>query len=217
MKDKIFKKSLIAAAVLAAVVMSGCSKKNSASVRTAGRGVPAGAQQLLNNDGTSCAQNQMGKIFDLNASPQFESQVKGFVSATLDPREIGTISGDINNRTGIDFQGSFQFDPQGNLIPASSTVYIKIVDSFVYDKPNGQAPQPYVVEFLSAVAGRIDRNTGQFEVRFDDNYGAIIFKGQVNQQIVEGMVYYENHTAVEGYQKASGVLGNFRGYSCMIK
>lgn len=218
MKTSIFSKYTVAAALIAAVVMSGCAKKNTSSVRTAGRGVPEGAQQLMNNNnGTSCTQSQMGKIFDPNASPQFESQVKGFVSATLDPRNLGTISGDINAKTGIDFNGNFQFDPQGNLIPASSTVYIKIVDSYVYEKPNGQSPPPYVVEFSSATAGRIDRNTGQFEVIFEDNYGAIIFSGQYSPQMVQGTVSYQNHTAVQGYEKASGLLGSFRAYSCLIK
>lgn len=213
-----FKKSMMGVLVLAALSLLGCAKNNSSGVRIAGRGAgavpttPAQQQGLPN----SCSNSQMeiGKIFDPYSSPQFESQVKGFVSATMDPQEFGTISGNIYDSTGIDFKGSFQFDSQGNLISESSSLWIKIVDSYVKQTYNGELVQPFIVEFVAANSGIIDRNTRQFKVIFKDNFGEIIFVGRYDNQIAEGEVSYVNNTAVAGYQPASGKLGSFRAYSC---
>lgn len=216
MKNSFFTKSMIGILLLAALSLSGCAKNNSSDVRVAGRNpVPQGPAQTSQNQ-TNCSNPTMvwGKIFDPYASTQFEYQVKSFVSATLDPQALGTISGNIYDRTGIDFQGSFQFDAQGNLIPTSSTVLIKIVDSFVKDGYEGQTFQPYIVEFKAADSGIIDRNTRQFEVHFKDNYGDIVFQGMYNDQIAEGTVSFVNYTAVTGYEPASGTLGAFRSYTC---
>lgn len=223
MNNSFFNKSKRGVLLLAALSLTACAKNNNSSdVRVAGRGgataltAPPAYQQGGQN---TCSNPTMavGKIFDPYSSPQFESQVKSFVSATLDPQALGTISGNIADKTGIDFQGTFHFDSQGRLIPTSSTVKIKIVDSFVYDVyNNGQTVQPYIVEFIAADSGVIDRNTRQFEVRFRDNYGEIIFQGRFDNQIAEGTVTYMNNTAVAGYQAASGTLGSFKAYTCAL-
>lgn len=217
MNNSFFNKSMRGILLIAALALSACGKNNSSDIRIAGRGAtavtPPAHQQ---NTPGSCSDPKMvwGKIFDPYASPQFEYQVKNFVSATLDPQALGSISGNIADKTGIDFQGSFKFDNEGKLLPGSSTVLIKIVDSYVNQPYNGQTVQPYIVEFKAANSGAMDRNTHQFEVRFKDNYGEIIFQGRYDNQIVEGTVSYVNNTAVAGYQPSSGVLGNFKAYTC---
>ncbi|MGZ3770127.1 MAG: hypothetical protein ACXVCP_17965 [Bdellovibrio sp.] len=214
---KFFNKSVTGTLMLVALLSAGCAKNQSNDVRVAGRNGIA-AQGALNGVPTTCTSDTQswGKIFDPYASSQFEYQVKNFVSATLDPQSLGTISGNIYDSTGIDFQGSFKFDAQGNLVKESSTVLIKIVDSFVKQVFEGQVVQPYVVEFKAADYGMINRNTRQFEVRFRDSYGDIVFKGNYNDQLAEGTVTYANNTAVDGYSPASGTLGNFRAYTCSL-
>jgi len=217
MSQAFFKKTILGALVAIALSMSACAKKDGSAVRVAGRGTGTGVTQ--SNVATStCANASMawGKIFDANASPQFESQVKGFVSATLDPQSLGSISGNINDKTGIDFTGAFQFDAQGKLVPGSSSVLIKIFDSFVGQVYEGQTIVPYVVEFTSASEGMINRTTRQFTVKFKDTYGEIVFQGQYNSQNVEGIVTYRNSTAVSGYQASQGTLGSFRAYTCAL-
>lgn len=219
MDNSFFKKSMMGVLALAALTLSACAKSNSSDVRVAGRGIdPLVAAQQQQGTQNACSNAQMawGKIFDPYASSQFESQVKSFVSATLDPQSLGTISGNIADKTGIDFQGSFQFDSQGKLIPASSTVLIKIFDSYVGQTYNGQSVQPYIVEFKAANSGFVDRNTRQFEAKFSDNYGDIVFSGRYDNQTVEGTVTYVNNTAIAGYQKASGTLGSFKAYTCAL-
>lgn len=218
MNTSFLNKSVMGVLVVLALSLSACGKKDEgSSVRVAGRGAQTGVSQggITPNTCGSTAMN-WGKIFDPQASPQFENQVKGFVSATLDPQSLGTISGNINDKTGIDFSGSFQFDSQGHLVPGSSTVVIKIFDSYVGQVYNGQTIVPYVVEFTQASEGIIDRTTRQIQVKFKDSYGEIVFQGQYNNNTVEGTVRYQNFTAVSGLQPAGGVLGSFRGYTCSL-
>lgn len=225
MNPAFYSKMILGVLVAIALSMSACAKKDGGAVRVAGRGIRGGTAQgnvsQTNTPGTTaaaCSNSSMawGKIFDPYASAQFESQVKGFVSATLDPQSLGSISGNISDKTGIDFSGSFQFDAQGNLIPASSSVLIKIFDSFVGQVYEGQTIVPYVVEFTAASEGVINRTTRQFTVKFRDAYGEIVFQGQYNNQNVEGTVTYRNTAAVTGYQASSGTLGSFRAYTCAL-
>ena len=218
MNKTFFTKTLMCVSVLASLMMTACAQSDSSAVRVAGRNTTTGTAQnnVALNSTCSNASMNWGKIFDVNSSPQFEAQVKNFVSATLDPQSLGSISGNINDKTGIDFSGTFKFDGQGNLVPGSSSLLIKIFDSFVGQVHEGQTVTPYMIEFTAATEGRIDRNTRQFQIKFRDNYGDITFNGSYNNQIVEGTVAYKNATAVNGYQPTQGTLGNFRAYSCAL-
>jgi hypothetical protein len=218
MNKNLFNQIMLGGIILASLTMTACGQKDDSAVRTAGRTTGAGVTQnnvLLNS---TCANPSMnwGKIFDPVASSQFESQVKGFVSATLDPQNLGSISGNINDKTGIDFAGTFKFDAQGQLVPGSSSVVIKIFDSFVGQVYEGKTIEPYIIEFASATEGRLDRNTRQMSIKFKDNYGEIVFTGQYNASTVEGTVQFVNTTAVAGLQPARGTLGSFRAYTCAL-
>ncbi|WP_374080211.1 hypothetical protein [Bdellovibrio bacteriovorus] len=218
MTKSFFNKSMMGVLVALALSLSACAKKDSSAVRVAGRGASIGVTQGGTTTPNTCGNANMnwGKIYDPNASGQFEAQVKSFVSATLDPQSLGTISGNISDKTGIDFSGSFQFDAQGRLIPASSTVVIKIFDSFVGQVYDGKTVVPYVVEFSQASEGIIDRTTRQIQVKFKDSYGEIVFQGQYDNNTVQGTVHYQNYTAVSGYQPSGGTLGAFRAYTCAL-
>ena len=224
MKTSFFNKSVMTVLALAALFMSACAKKDDSSVRTADRSAVAAAAQSTNTT-NHCADKSAnwGKIFDAaNNSAQFEGQVKGFVSATLDPDNLGTISGDINAKTGVDFCGWFQFDSAGNLVPSSSAVIIKVVDSYANQVINGQTVQPYNVTFSAGTSGTVNHTTRQMDVVFKDNYGELRFQGQYgangDMNLIEGTVYYTNTVAVSGYAVSSGPLGKFRAYrSSLIK
>ncbi|HEY1080496.1 MAG TPA: hypothetical protein VGE46_10365 [Bdellovibrio sp.] len=224
MKTSFFNNSVLTVLALAALLTSACAKKDDSSVRTADRTAIATATQSANTT-NHCAEKSAnwGKIFDpANNSAQFEGQVKGFVSATLDPENLGTIGATIDGKTGVDFCGWFQFDSAGNLVPASSAVIIKIVDSYAGQVINGQTVQPYNVTFSAGTSGTVNHTTRQIDVVFKDNYGEIRFQGQYgangDMNLVEGSVYYTNTVAVSGYAVSSGKLGTFRAYkSSLIK
>lgn len=219
MNSRILKKSVTGVLLLLALSLSACAKKDGSSgVRIAGRGTGTGVTQNNVAVNTTCASAKMsiGKIFDPMASMQFEQQVKGFVSATLDPQGLGSISGNVEDKTGIDFIGAFKFDAQGNLEKESSSLLIKIFDSYVGQVYEGQTIAPYVVEFVSGTEGIINRTTRQFKVTFKDTYGEIVFEGQYDNQEAKGLVSYKNFVSVVGGQPAQGTLGTFRSYTCSL-
>lgn len=212
MKKSFFSKSVMTVLALAALTLSACAKKDDSVVRVAERTTNVTAQDA--NSAGHCANKSVnwGKIFDPNASVQFESQVKGFVSATMDPELLGSISGDINGKTGVDFCGIFKFDSVGNLVPSASAVNIKIFDSYAVDTTLSPQVPPYTVSFSKGMQGYVNHTVRQVDVTFQDDYGVIRFKGEFNDQYVQGLVYYQNKTAVSGFSPSNGeqVLGTFR-------
>lgn len=202
--------------------LSACAKNEGSAVRVAGRqgtvnsGVtPQGSHQCTSGQTTT------GKIFDTSGdSFRFESQVKSFVSATMNPQEFGTISGVITDKTGVDMVASFTFDSSGQLVTSQSAVLIKIFDSYVGQTYNGETVPPYTIQFSTANSGSIDRANRQFTVKFVDSYGEIVFQGRYDNSsangVAEGTVSYTNYTAVSGFSPASGTLGSFRSYTCAL-
>lgn len=215
MNTSFLNKSVMGILVLAALTLSACAKKEDSFGRTAdrtGNGITQ-ANQTVNCQNASQA---WGKIYDQNNSANFETQVKAFVSATLDPNSLGSISGNINDATGVDFNGLFKFDSAGKLIPESSSITIRIFDSYVKQVIDGKTVQPYDVTFTQAKSGTINRNTRQINVLFEDEYGSITITGTYDGQIVQGTVAFRNSVAVTGYTPQSGTLGSFRNYQCAM-
>ncbi len=148
----------------------------------------------------------------------FEQRVKGLVSATLDPSEIGSISGEKNfSRQYISMAGSFKFDNSGNLQVADTSVQLLINDSLVGTKDaQNVAIEPYSVGFSAATSGSIDRAAKTFKVIFQDSYGSITFQGTYDASMARGRVDYANTQAVSGSTPASGVLGAFYISTCAL-
>lgn len=221
MKKSFLQKSMMGLLALAALGLSACAKKEGGAVRVAGRAVTTTVTTAATVNRCGDPNKSWGKIYDQHSSGNFESQVKSFVSATLDPSTLGTISGNINDPTGIDFSAVLAFDSANQLIPASSTLIIKIFDSYAGQVYNGTTVAPYNVEFNAATEGMIDRTTRQIQAKFKDSYGEIIIQGQYDeatQGMVQGTVYYTNFVAVTGHTPTNGTLGSFRSYACaMIK
>lgn len=218
MKTSFIKKSVMGVLVLTALSLAACAKKDdSASGRSANRQNSAGIAPTQN----SCAAGTQleGKIYDAQASygSNFEQQVKAFVSATLEPDALGTISGNISDATGVDFTASFPFDSNNQLIADSASITIKIFDSYAKQTYNGQVVPPYEVSFSKAKSGTIDRHSRRISVVFEDDYGSITFDGTYDNTYVRGTVSFNNYKSVSGSPQA-GELGDFMIFQCaMIK
>lgn len=218
MNTSILKKASMGLLLFVALGLSACAKKEGSATRVAGRS--NGAAPIPNTPNT-CTQGQsnVGKIYGTDY--RFENDVKGFVSATLSPDQLGQIGYDINSPTGIDFYANFQFDSNGQVVPQNTNVKIRIFDSYSVSQ-NGQPAmvQPYEISALQAHSGSIQRNNGMagsFNVVFKDEYGEFAFNGSVNQNgIASGTVTYRNYVAVSGYSPASGNLGQFTMYACAL-
>jgi hypothetical protein len=218
-KSIFFKKLSVLILVLSSSGLVACSQDNFSTVRTASNGgVDGGNGSAGGGFPTSCSSTTVGKIYDPagGATTNFESQVKAFVSATLNPTLLGTVSGDINASTGIDLKGSWNFDAAGALVTTGAAVSIEIFDSYVGTVSGGETILPYTIDFGSAASGSLNRTTGKFTVVFRDKYGSITFDGTKGSTYSEGTVTFANSTAVSGYSPASGTLGSFKINNCAL-
>lgn len=146
-------------------------------------------------------------------SPQnaFQQATAGFVSAFMDPYELGTVSGSFNADTGIRFNGRVQFDR--GFDPRGSTSYenevrsgrleILIVDSYA---ARGDA-KPIVADGLELVDYYISGKN--IELVFEDSLGTVTLEGAYDNQYFQGVIWYENYEHYDGGQGESWDWGSF--------
>ena len=221
MNKSIFSQISVLLLLLSCSGLVACSQEGFSTIRTASNTSAGGGNGAAGGGAfpTSCSATTVGKIYDPagGASTAFDAQVKSFVSATLNPTLLGSVSGDINASTGIDLKGSWTFDAAGALVSTGAAVSVEIFDSYVGTKDSdGETILPYTIDFSSAFSGSLNRTTGQFTVVFKDGYGSITFTGIKGATYSEGTVTFANSTAVSGYSPASGTLGSFKINNCAL-
>jgi hypothetical protein len=178
------------------------------------------------NTGLTCAtgQSNIGAIYDQNGfsltgGASFEDRVKAFLSATINPSEIGTISSSATDSTGVRFQGVISLATNGQVNLTSTKIEILVYDSYVLNSQyatNGQKYEPIPVRFTSAAEGRFDPTTGAGFVVFRDSYGEVRFDGKYDAQYFSGTVSFKNTQAVSGLTPQQGTLGQFYVARCGI-
>ncbi len=217
--------------LLMMVLFFGCQPKNQGSARQAvTRNANLTANGVLQQN-TTCAVNTSlhGAIYDSTdlmsglSYGSFESRVKGLLSATVDPAEVGAISGLNNDTTGVRFQGVIKIDTNGNVVSAQSQLFLKVYDSYSVSgqtDSNGNAFQPISITFDrlagQSVTGQLNRSTGIGTFIFKDQFGDIRFDGQLsNDGYFKGTVSYRNTvTVMTGQSPSAGTLGQFIIASC---
>lgn len=196
---------------LALFVMAGCNpKKNSVKANVATiSGVTVGTQC------TNTTQNSnVGTIYDQSMSMNFEYQVKGLLSATTNPSEVGSISPNQSDSTGVRFSGRIKLDANGNVIGSQSKVTISVYDSYLLFNTS---LQPIILDLDPNAAGKNVQITGQFStsngdgyISIRDQYGEIRFQGIIDAQRFSGTITYANTTTYNNSgTPASGTLGQF--------
>lgn len=159
-------------------------------------------------------QSAIGTIYDANSSysTTFEQNVKGFLSATTTPSDVGTISSSPNDySTGVRFQAVIKLSQSGSVDLGSSKVSIKVYDSYVAS----QNLTPIAVTINAASAGQFNPQTGVGSVTFKDGYGEVRFDGRIANGYFSGNVSYTNYTTViEGASPSSGQIGQFAIATC---
>ena len=170
------------------------------------------------NTGVTCANgaSTTGQIIDATATAaSFESRVKALLSATISSSEVGPISATASNNTGVIFNGALKLDANGLVTAASSTMSIKVYDSYTLS-----GSDPIALEFSTAkgsqITGQFNMSTGIGYVNFSDNYGIVRFDGTLSAQTFSGVVRFQNTTDVDGGAAQSGTLGQFTVARCGI-
>ncbi|MBC7466694.1 MAG: hypothetical protein H7256_11945 [Bdellovibrio sp.] len=170
------------------------------------------------NTAVTCANgtSAVGQIYDTTATAaSFEARVKALLSATISSSEVGTISATASNNTGVIFNGAIKLDASGNIVAASSSMSIKVYDSYTLS-----GSDPIALEFASSkssqISGQFSTSTGVGYVSFSDNYGIVRFDGTLNAQTFSGVVRFQNTANVDGGAAQSGTLGQFTVARCGI-
>lgn len=163
-------------------------------------------------------QSSVGRIFDAGQSGgigTFEARVKGLLSASINPNDVGTISAAANDVTGVRFQGIIKLDTAGNVQATSTQMTIEVYDSFTL---SGQNPIRLVFSTSdgSQISGSFNTQTGYGSVVFADEYGSITFTGTIDAQNFSGQVSYINKVNFVGGANVSGPLGQFTIARCGI-
>ncbi|AGH95307.1 hypothetical protein [Pseudobdellovibrio exovorus] len=161
--------------------------------------------------------SSIGIIYD-QTSYNFESQVKGLLSATLSPNEVGSISGMANAATGVRFSGLVKLDGSGNVVGSQSSFKITVYDSIW--QMNQTASNLIEISFTAAkgatISGQFNTQTGDGYLSLQDQYGVVRLTGKIDAQSFSGTVSYQNSVSVVGGQPASGNLGQFYIARCAL-
>ena len=176
---------------------------------------PAGANQQQQN-----VQN-VGTIYDSSgAQYNFENMVKSFLSATISPYEVGSISSSPNAQTGVRFRGVMKLDASGNVIGAQSNITISVYDSiWQMNKITNPNEQEIQVVFdptkRATISGQFNLQSGEGTLTMQDNYGSVRLTGRIDANSFSGTVSFQNTASVLG-SPASGNLGQFFIQRCAI-
>lgn len=212
---------------IVALTFASCNPKKESAKRTSGvRSAIVAATTNGAFTQSFCGNNlsSIGTIYDqgtqasLYSTGNFESRVKGLLSATIDPNEVGQISSAPSDQTGVRFQGTIKVESNGTVNLQQTKILIKVYDSFVLQSATDGSNQyqPIPIEFTSAAAGQFNMQTGSGYVIFRDQYGEVRFDGNLSGEYLSGQVSFANSTNVTGGSAASGVLGQFYVARCGI-
>lgn len=156
----------------------------------------------------------------------FYTAVRGFVSSEInsydEPSELGYVSGEPGQSTGIRFWGQVEttsgFNPNGTTSGQirSETAELRIVvwDSYAgQTDASGQVIPEFPVHIKGNASGTITGN--QAVIRFRDHAGWVELQGTFNQDYFQGWVEFDNDQFWDGRRPgAAGYLGYFYVKTC---
>lgn len=150
--------------------------------------------------GSPSAGRVWGSIYGM-AGVDFQQSVQNFVSSTMDPNLLGTVSSNYNDSTGIRFWGyvetqTGQFNPTGGnnvaVTSANSALRVVIWDSYAGSvDANGQIIPEYPVYMQGTAGGTIQGNRA--DITFTDGFGYIYVYGTFDASYFQGYVWYDNN------------------------
>ena len=207
--------------ILLGLVSQACSGPVTNSGRGVGGASSRGASSATSGQNlvgrSACASNSIGWIYD-DGSGQFQSRLQSFVSVSLEPGDLGPVSGWDGSGSDVEVQMQARFTQQGQFIAQDSFLEITIYDSFVgqTDSSTGEPIEPYVVSLEQASQGSYNSTTGQYQITYQDEYGSVLVEGSVQGSEFVGVVKFQNFVSWNGASGQSGVLGTIRVPSCSI-
>ncbi len=204
--------SIWVAAVALFLIQVGCgNKKDHQREITSGDRVARGAV------GSRSSQPNMEQAVGLIGGDwlyweEFQDEVLGFLSSSIEPNSVGEVSPYEGEPTGVRFWGDIQLvnGNQGNgflsgEVSPDSWLQISVWDSFSGQiDPEGNAVSEIPIYFPRAVGGYVDYEGA--EIIFEDEYGYVVLTGSFTDYEFQGDLYYENYTSWDGGAPTRGYL-----------
>ncbi len=167
----------------------------------------------------SCQGNELSsRVTSLSGNDQdFRKLVGDFVSVSMNPVELGSVSGASSGATGVELKMLLVFDSSHQIISGSSKFRITINDSFVRTKgTDGKIISAIEVVHTgsSQLAGSFDPSQRVLHVQFSDSYGHLTVDGQVQGGQLIGQVQFMNLKSWDGSTPRQGTLGRIQAASC---
>jgi PBP1b-binding outer membrane lipoprotein LpoB len=193
--------------ILGLILLAGCNPKKS-SVKSA---TTTNADVTSLTSCTTASSNMVGSIYDTsNTAFSFNDRVRALLSATMSPTDVGFISYNISDPTGVRFSGKIKLDSSGNVVQAQSQLAITVYDS----KWLNEGAQEIKIEFNpnnqgTVISGQVSSSGGANSfISFKDSYGEIRFENVIaNADNLSGTVRFQNSANFSGGQPAGGTLG----------
>jgi hypothetical protein len=204
--------------LLLVFILSGLVFLNACDNKKSGRSAPGRAARggntvpFNNQSGIPNSQNPSGTSTSQwayvlsNDANQFFQSVRGLVSASMDPQELGNV----NNNGDVAIIGFVDMNQAGSINAANTRLRLEIWDDYAQ---SGQASE-IAIAYNSLASSTV--NGSHVELVFDDNnYGRILISGDYDQATFYGSVSFQNHKSFDGVTApAAGVLGNFQVPVC---
>ncbi|MGE0764383.1 MAG: hypothetical protein AB7N80_13965, partial [Bdellovibrionales bacterium] len=195
-------------------VSVGRTSRGYSEVQTAGiRSLPAPGQQ------STVSGKVWGSIYIdgyyVRSQQEFNWNVHDFVAATMDPAQLGDVSGQSNASTGIRFWGyagtNTTINPNGSnnaqIIGTQSELRMVVWDSYAgYLDSQGELITEVPVHIRGNATGQVTGNSAT--IRFQDQYGWIELHGTINSQYFRGTIFFDNTNGWANY------LGEFSVPTC---
>ena len=198
--------------ILIALVLLGACTPKKQGVKANTSNVSIAGISLSSQCGNVTTLAERGSIFD-NSAFDFETKVKGLLSAFLQPSEVGTVSG-FQANPGVRFSGKIKLDGNGAVVGAQSNVQIQVEDSFFLFQGNKIIEMKFSQSATSSLTGQFNTSNGQGSLILQDEYGQIKFDGTIDAQKFSGTMSFQNTKTVVGGAPASGTLGQFWVSTC---
>lgn len=192
----------------------GCS--NSSPTKASGNNIKNDPGQLETN---KCSGSQFSvRVFDTSVNDEaFRGRVADLVSASMNPFELGQVSGAITGSTGVTVTVNLVTDASGNIISNQSQFNLSIHDSYVGQSGSeGGSILPIQIAHTtdSQLAGSYSSQTKQLNLQFSDEYGEISIQGRIANSQFSGTVQFSNFISFDESSPKSGVLGQFQINNC---
>lgn len=219
MKGMELRGSLFISLVLISAALSGCGQVVSDTVNRSGEPLSGALAPAGGGFNTNCSTgvSAIGSVFGNGSNGMsFEQAVQGLVSATLDPRSLGAVSGERGSTNGVQLR-LFLKRTSNYSASSDSRIELRIVDSYTGTKDSsGKLIQAYPIVINGASQAIVDSTRQQFNITFADSYGKVQVIGWWNQQLMSGTISYENSRHATGGVPASGLLGSFELPTCGV-